>query len=125
MLKLMGQKNIYNFALKKSVYPILCICLEHSVSQNTISGYDLISGIHPTSISEAFQKAAVKSMEILEKMSRPLELSDRESLLKSASTSLNSKVGCSLSLIKLKAYGRVNTKLIQKLMILSREKHGN
>lgn len=52
----------------------------------------LTKGIHPTSISEAFQKASLKSMEILEKMSRPLDLSDRESLLKSASTSLNSKV---------------------------------
>lgn len=31
-------------------------------------------------------------MEILETMGTPLELSDRESLLKSASTSLNSKV---------------------------------
>jgi T-complex protein 1 subunit delta len=31
-------------------------------------------------------------VEILESMSMPLELSDRESLLKSASTSLNSKV---------------------------------
>lgn len=52
----------------------------------------LNKGIHPTSISEAFQKASLKSMEILEKMARPVELSDRESLLKSASTSLNSKV---------------------------------
>ena len=53
----------------------------------------------------------MKSMEILEKMSRPLELSDRESLLKSASTSLNSKVGYSFSLIELKAnkaYSEVN-----------------
>lgn len=52
----------------------------------------LTKGIHPTSISEAFQKASLKSLEILEQMSRPVELSDRESLLKSASTSLNSKV---------------------------------
>lgn len=52
----------------------------------------LEKGIHPTSISEAFQKAAVKSMEIIEGISTPVELSDRESLLKSASTSLNSKV---------------------------------
>ena len=125
MLKLMGKKYIYNFMLKKSVYLNLCICFRAWCFTYTIYGYDLISGIHPTSISEAFQKAAVKSMEILEKMSRPLELSDRESLLKSASTSLNSKVGCSFSLIELKANGRVNTKLIQKLMILSREKHGN
>lgn len=49
-------------------------------------------GIHPTSISEAFQKAANKSLQILEEMTTPLDLNDRESLLKSASTSLNSKV---------------------------------
>ncbi|KAK2150439.1 hypothetical protein LSH36_405g02008 [Paralvinella palmiformis] len=52
----------------------------------------LDKGIHPTIISEAFQKAAEKSVEILEEMATPLELSDRESLLKSATTSLNSKV---------------------------------
>lgn len=52
----------------------------------------LAKGIHPTSISEAFQKAAAKSMEVLEAMSRPVKLNDRESLLQSASTSLNSKV---------------------------------
>ncbi|XP_059168665.1 T-complex protein 1 subunit delta-like isoform X2 [Physella acuta] len=49
-------------------------------------------GIHPTVISEAFQRAAAKSSEILETMVTPLDLGDRESLLKSASTSLNSKV---------------------------------
>ncbi|KAL4238892.1 T-complex protein 1 subunit delta [Mactra antiquata] len=52
----------------------------------------LAKGIHPTSISEAFQKAAAKSLQILESMTTPLDLNDRESLLKSASTSLNSKV---------------------------------
>lgn len=52
----------------------------------------LAKGIHPTTISESFQEAAAKSVEILEAMSTPVELSDRESLLKSASTSLNSKV---------------------------------
>jgi len=52
----------------------------------------LQKGIHPTTISESFQKCDVKSVEILEGMSIPLELSDRESLLKSATTSLNSKV---------------------------------
>lgn len=50
-------------------------------------------GIHPTTISDAFQRAAAKSVEILGKMSMPIELVDRESLVKSASTSLNSKVG--------------------------------
>ncbi|KAL5008203.1 hypothetical protein ScPMuIL_013784 [Solemya velum] len=52
----------------------------------------LAKGIHPSSISEAFQKASVKAVEILESMVTPLDLSDRESLLKSASTALNSKV---------------------------------
>lgn len=52
----------------------------------------LLKGIHPTIISESFQRAAAKSAEILEGMAVPVELSDRESLLKSATTSLNSKV---------------------------------
>ncbi|XP_039271538.2 T-complex protein 1 subunit delta-like [Styela clava] len=49
-------------------------------------------GIHATIISDAFQKCAEKSVEILTEMSEKVELSDRETLLKSASTSLNSKV---------------------------------
>ena len=48
--------------------------------------------MHPTIISESFQKAAVKATEILNKLSKPLDLNDREALLQSASTSLNSKV---------------------------------
>ena len=50
-------------------------------------------GIHPTTISDSFQKAAGKAVDILTKMAIPLDLNDRESLLKSANTSLNSKVG--------------------------------
>lgn len=49
-------------------------------------------GIHPTIISDAFQKAAMKSIEILTSMSTPILLTDKENLIKSASTSLNSKV---------------------------------
>jgi len=49
-------------------------------------------GIHPTTISESFQKAAEKAVEVLNGMAAAVELSDRESLLKSATTSLNSKV---------------------------------
>jgi T-complex protein 1 subunit delta len=49
-------------------------------------------GIHPTVIAEAFQVASNKCMEILRGMSIPVDLRDRESLLKSATTSLNSKV---------------------------------
>lgn len=52
----------------------------------------LAKGIHPTVISESFQKAASKSKEILQKISIPVKLTDRQSLLQSASTSLNSKV---------------------------------
>merc|ERR1712117_483570 len=52
----------------------------------------LKKGIHPTSISEAFQMAAVKSVEILTAMANPVDLSDRDKLLQSANTSLNSKV---------------------------------
>jgi len=51
-------------------------------------------GIHPTTISESFQKAADKAVEVLNGMATAVELSDRESLLKSATTSLNSKVQC-------------------------------
>ena len=52
----------------------------------------LARGIHPTTISEAFQKAAEKAVKILTDMAIPVTLSDRESLLKSATTSLSSKV---------------------------------
>lgn len=52
----------------------------------------LDKGIHPTTIADSFQAAAQKSIEYLNDMSTKLDLSDRESLLKSATTSLNSKV---------------------------------
>ncbi|EGF78173.1 hypothetical protein BATDEDRAFT_20487 [Batrachochytrium dendrobatidis JAM81] len=52
----------------------------------------LEKGIHPTTIAESFTRAADKATEFLTCMSTPLDLNDRESLLKSASTSLNSKI---------------------------------
>ncbi|XP_012538985.1 T-complex protein 1 subunit delta [Monomorium pharaonis] len=52
----------------------------------------LQKGIHPTSISDAFQKAASKAVSILTDMSIPVDLTDKESLVKVAATSLNSKV---------------------------------
>ncbi|RZF32317.1 hypothetical protein LSTR_LSTR001781 [Laodelphax striatellus] len=52
----------------------------------------LQKGIHPTIISDAFQKAAQKCVQILTNMATPVQLIDRDSLIKSASTSLNSKV---------------------------------
>ena len=52
----------------------------------------LKKGIHPTVISESFLIAARKSEEILKAMSVPVDLADRDQLIKAASTSLNSKV---------------------------------
>lgn len=52
----------------------------------------LAKGIHPTIISEAFQRASKASVQILHDMSRPISLSDRETLFRAASTSLFSKI---------------------------------
>lgn len=52
----------------------------------------LSKGIHPTIISESFQRAAAKAVKILEDISVPINLSDRATLLKAASTSLSSKI---------------------------------
>ncbi|XP_078429264.1 TCP-1/cpn60 chaperonin family protein [Wolffia australiana] len=52
----------------------------------------LSRGVHPTTVSDAIHKSCAKAVDILHSMSVPLELSDRDSLVKSAATSLNSKV---------------------------------
>lgn len=52
----------------------------------------LSKGIHPTVISESFQRAANAAVEILHNMSRPINLSDRATLLQAATTSLSSKI---------------------------------
>ncbi|KAF2467439.1 T-complex protein 1 subunit delta [Lindgomyces ingoldianus] len=49
-------------------------------------------GIHPTVISESFQRAAAKAIDILTDMSIPILLSDRPTLLKTATTALSSKI---------------------------------
>lgn len=59
----------------------------------------LTQGIHPTTIAEAFQRASAKAVEFLTEMSTPVDLNDRETLLRAASTSLNSKVRFSRSAI--------------------------
>ncbi|KAJ6794205.1 putative T-complex protein 1 subunit delta [Iris pallida] len=57
------------------------------------SSMNLLSmGIHPTVISDSLHKFSVSAVQVLQNMSVPVELSDRESLVKSAATSLNSKV---------------------------------
>ncbi|UOH83087.1 T-complex protein 1, delta subunit [Cryptococcus neoformans] len=52
----------------------------------------LAQGIHPTTVAQSFQNAASKAVEFLEGMSMPVDLNDRESLLRAARTSLNSKI---------------------------------
>lgn len=52
----------------------------------------LDKGIHPTHISEAFQVAVDKAEEVLTGMAIPVDINDRESLIKAATTSLSSKV---------------------------------
>lgn len=52
----------------------------------------LQKGIHPTLISQAFQKAAAKAVSILTTISMPVDLTDKKYLVKVAATSLNSKV---------------------------------
>ena len=49
-------------------------------------------GIHPTVISESFQRAAAAAVDVLHEMSHPISLSDRPTLLQAASTSLSSKI---------------------------------
>ncbi|VDN23704.1 unnamed protein product, partial [Cylicostephanus goldi] len=51
----------------------------------------LQKGIHPTTISDSFQAAALEAEKILEEMSSPVDLSNDELLVKMATTSLNSK----------------------------------
>ena len=41
----------------------------------------LAKGIHPTSISDGFQVAHTKAMEVIKDMAKPVDLDDRESLI--------------------------------------------
>lgn len=52
----------------------------------------LQKGIHPTIVAESFLRASAKAVEYLTEMSTPIDLNDKSSLLRAASTSLNSKV---------------------------------
>ncbi|KAB5596419.1 TCP-1 (CTT or eukaryotic type II) chaperonin family, delta subunit [Ceratobasidium theobromae] len=52
----------------------------------------LAKGIHPTIISESFLRASAKAVEYLTDISTPVDLKDKGSLLRAASTSLNSKI---------------------------------
>ena len=54
--------------------------------------HTILLGIHPTTISDAFQSAATQAEKILGDMSTPVDLRDDALLTKMATTSLNSKV---------------------------------
>merc|ERR1712142_50625 len=49
-------------------------------------------GIHPTRISDAFQRACVEAMKVLESMAIPFDLSNRDAMIRACATSLSSKV---------------------------------
>lgn len=59
----------------------------------------LAKGMHPTIIAESFAKASSKAVEYLTEISTPVDLKDRASLLRAASTSLNSKVSRRIQII--------------------------
>ena len=52
----------------------------------------LAKGIHPTAIASSFLRAADKAVEILQNMSKPVDLKDRDQLLSAVETCLSSKV---------------------------------
>ena len=52
----------------------------------------LAKGLHPTQISDGFQCALNKALEVINDMSIPVDLNDREKLIQNAITSLSSKV---------------------------------
>ncbi|CCU81308.1 unnamed protein product [Blumeria hordei] len=52
----------------------------------------LSKGIHPSVISESFQRAATAAVQVLHDMSHPVSLNDTATLLQAATTSLSSKI---------------------------------
>merc|ERR1712070_691397 len=56
------------------------------------SAKGLLNKLHPNVISRSFRMATDKAIEVLEGMSIPIELTDRDIMIKNAATSLNSKI---------------------------------
>jgi len=52
----------------------------------------MAKGIHPAAISDGFQVAHKKAIEVITDMSQPISLSNRDALIQNAVTSLSSKV---------------------------------
>ncbi|GJQ91249.1 T-complex protein 1 subunit delta [Tanacetum coccineum] len=66
--------------------------LIYNTNAGRSSLFTAAAGIHPTVISDSLHKASVKAVDVLTAMAVPVELTDRDSLVRSASTSLNSIV---------------------------------
>lgn len=49
-------------------------------------------GIHPTAISDGFQVALKRALEVIDEMANPIDLGDRERIVANAVTSLSSKI---------------------------------
>ncbi|VDK43639.1 unnamed protein product [Anisakis simplex] len=77
----------------------------------------LNKGIHPTQISESFQRAASEAEKILEAMAMPVDVNDDEELIKIATTSLSSKVVSQHSWL----LAPMAVKAIQKVVDLEKE----
>ena len=69
----------------------VCISLDTMMALLTVPDR-VQTGIHPQVVANAFSLAVGKAESILTDMAIPINLDDRESLLKNAVTSLNSKV---------------------------------
>ena len=41
----------------------------------------MAKGLHPTAISDGFQVAHMKALEVIDSMSKPVDLEDRDSLI--------------------------------------------
>ena len=52
----------------------------------------LAKGIHPCNISDGFQVAHKKAMEVVDDIASPIDLNNRDELIQNATTSLSSKV---------------------------------
>jgi len=52
----------------------------------------LDQGVHPSILADAWKKACNKSVDFLEDMATPIDMTEKENMIKSAITSLNSKV---------------------------------
>lgn len=81
-------------ARRRKCFPKVCVALKTTLG---LFQYYMHEGMHPTIIAEAFIKASAKAVEYLTEISMPVDLRDQASLLRAASTSLNSKVCVSSS----------------------------